>query len=88
MHRVLSRRYYMDELYEGELTDRVFYRSLCRFLDWFDRSLVDEVAEKMGWFGRNVGRALALLQTGQLQLYGTAITVGMGVIVIAYYLWG
>ena len=88
VHRVLSRRYYMDELYEGQLTDRVFLRSLCRFLDWFDRSLVDEVAEKMGWFGRNVGRAMALIQTGQLQAYGTAITVGLGVIVIAYYIWG
>ncbi len=88
VHRVLSRRYYMDELYEGQLTDRVFYRSLCDLLDRFDKNWVDEVAEKLGALGRNVGRAMALVQTGQLQAYGTAMTVGLGIIVIAYYIWG
>ena len=88
VHEVLTRKYYMDDLYERALMGRLFYRTGCALLDWFDRNIVDEVVEKVGWFGRNIGRAIAQLQTGQLQAYGTAIMVGIGIIVIAYFIWG
>ncbi|MBI4234405.1 MAG: hypothetical protein HY686_08195, partial [Chloroflexi bacterium] len=88
LYQMISRKYFMDDLYEGMLTGRLFYGAACGVLDWFDRSVVDGVADTVGWFGQNVGRGLARLQTGQLQAYGAAITIGVAAIVIAYLLWG
>jgi NADH-quinone oxidoreductase subunit L len=88
LHRLLSRKYYMDDLYERFLMGAVFYRVGCGLLDWLDRNVVDGTVDAMGWFGRNFGRALAQLQTGQLQGYGAAIALGIGIIVIVYLLKG
>ena len=77
---LLLRKYYFDELYETVLTGRVFYGSLAKSLDWVDKSIVDGAVRLVGSLGRNVGRAMAHAQTGQLQGYG--IVVSMGVIAI------
>ena len=29
--------------------------------------IVDEIVEKIGWIGKNIGRAISLVQTGQIQ---------------------
>ena len=88
LHRLLTKKYYFDALYEDALTGNVFYAKLCKVLDWFDRNIVDEVVEKTGWLNRNVGRTIVLLQTGQLQAYGMVMVIGVGAIVFVYYLWG
>ena len=75
-------------MYEDALTGNVFYKKVCKVLDWFDRNIVDEFVEKTGWFHRNVGRSIVLLQTGQLQAYGMVMLIGVGAIVFVYYLWG
>ena len=84
VHRILTQRYYMDHLYEGLIVRRVAYRGVFAFSDWFDRRIVDGVADVTGWFGRNSGKALAQLQTGQVQTYGIGIGVGAGIILLAY----
>ena len=84
----LSEKYYMDHLYEGQLVIRVFYRTICGSMDWFDRRIVDNVAEFTGWFSRNIGRAISLLQTGQVQVYGVAVSLGVALILVAYLIWG
>ena len=80
VYDLLFRKYYFDELYETLLTGRVFYSGAARLLDWVDKSIVDGVVRLVGSLGRNVGRAMAHVQTGQLQGYG--IVVSMGVIAI------
>ena len=81
---LLSRKYYFDELYEGILVTRVFYGGLARATDWADRSIVDRLVNAIGWLGANIGGALRQLQTGQLQGYGVAISVGILVIIGLY----
>ena len=88
LHRLISRKYYIDDLYERLFLTRVFYRAGCGVLDWADRAIVDGIADLVGWFNRNIGRALAQLQTGQLQGYGVAITTGVAILAAAYLLWG
>jgi NADH:ubiquinone oxidoreductase subunit 5 (subunit L)/multisubunit Na+/H+ antiporter MnhA subunit len=78
----------MDELYERLLMTNIFYRIGCGILDWADRAIVDGIVDLVGWFNRNIGRALAILQTGQLQVYGVAITAGIAVMVTIYLFWG
>jgi NADH-quinone oxidoreductase subunit L len=77
---LLYRKYYFDELYEDVIVRRVFYGGLAYMLDWFDRSVVDRIANFMGWLGANTGSALRQVQTGQLQAYGMAISIGILVI--------
>ncbi len=83
-HTLLSRRYYFDDLYEGVLTRKVLYLGLARSLDWADKALVDGAVRLVDRSGRNVGRAVAQLQTGQLQGYGVAISVGVLTIAAVY----
>ena len=87
LHRVLVRKYYVDELYEGLITRRLFYGRLALSLDWLDKNLVDGVVRTLDRLGRNVGRAIAQVQTGQLQGYGTVISVGVLVIFGIYLLF-
>ena len=85
---LLSRKYYMDHLYEDGIVRRGFYRVFTSILDWFDRSIVDGVADFVGMVSRNVGRAVSQLQTGQVQAYGVAIALGIVFILVGYLIWG
>ena len=81
VHVLLSRKYYFDEAYEGFLVVRLFYGGLARGLDWADKSIIDRLANGIGWLGANTGGALRQAQTGQLQGYGLAISVGILILV-------
>ncbi|MCY4654819.1 MAG: NADH-quinone oxidoreductase subunit L [Dehalococcoidia bacterium] len=85
-YTTLSRKYYFDELYEDILVRRIFYNGVARVLDWGDKNIVDWVADRIGWLGANVGTPLRQLQTGQIQQYGAAISVGI-LIMLGLYLW-
>jgi NADH-quinone oxidoreductase subunit L len=76
-HRILSRKYYMDEAYELYGVQRGLYGGLARALDWVDRAVVDRFVTTVGWFAVNIGGALRQVQTGQLQAYGVVISVGI-----------
>ena len=88
VRELLFRKYYMDELYEGVLVYRVFYQGGVRFLDWFDREVVDRIVEFIGLVSRNAGRAVAPLQNGQVQAYGVVVSLGMLLILGAYLVLG
>ena len=81
---VLAQRYYLDHLYEGLVVRRLLYRGLFRAADWTDSRIVDGMANLVGWTGRSVGRVGAQFQTGQVQAYGVAISLGIIVILAAY----
>ena len=85
-YTTLSRKYYFDELYEDILVRSVFYNGAARILDWGDKNVVDWAADRIGWLGANVGTPLRQLQTGQLQQYGAAISVGI-LVMLGLYLW-
>ena len=82
----LSRKYYFDEAYEEYLTRRTLYIGLARSLDWADKWIIDRMVNTIGWIGANTGSALRQAQTGQLQAYAAAISVGILVIVGVYLL--
>ena len=83
-YNLLSRKYYFDEAYEGQLVTRFLNGGLARALDWADKSIVDRLVNTIGWVGANTGSALRQVQTGQLQGYGMAISVGILVMVGLY----
>ncbi|MBI4337468.1 MAG: hypothetical protein HY683_06535, partial [Chloroflexi bacterium] len=87
LYTLLTRKYYMDDLYEKVVVGKLFYRGLCATLEWFDGTIVDGAVDGVGWLGRNLGKALARLQTGEVQAYGAGISLGLLVILIAYLVW-
>ena len=86
VYTLLIRKYYFDELYEDLIVRRFFYGGVARVLDWFDKSIIDRTGNIIGWLGANVGTALRQVQTGQLQEYGAAISVGI-LAIVGLYLW-
>ena len=85
-YKLLSAKYYFDELYEDLLVRRLFYGGVARVLDWGDKNIVDRIVNMIGWLGANVGGALRQFQTGQIQQYAAAISIGITVI-LGLYLW-
>ena len=85
-YMVLLRKYYFDEAYEEYIVKRGFYGGVARALDWGDKSIVDRVFNATGWLGAYIGGTLRQVQTGQLQGYGMAISVGI-VFIIGLYLF-
>ncbi len=88
LHRLLSRKYCMDELYEGVVVGRVFYRAFAGAVDWLDRTIVDGLVDFIAGVCRNLGRVLAHLQTGQVQFYGVVLVLGGLVIFVAFLIFG
>ena len=84
VHTLLSQRYYLDHIYEGLVVRRLLYQGIFRLSDWFDTRVVDGMVDLVAWTGRNVGRAAAQLQTGQVQVYGAATILGAIIILLTY----
>ena len=85
-YTVLSKKYYFDELYEDLIVRKAFYNGISWALDWGDKNIVDKLVNGVGWIGANVGTPLRQIQTGQLQQYGAAISVGI-LVMMGLYLW-
>ena len=83
VHVLLSRKYFVDDLYEDVIVRRVFYQGLARAVDWADRVLVDGVVDAIGLISRNLGPiGLTRFQTGEVQGYGLALTLGILLILL------
>jgi NADH-quinone oxidoreductase subunit L len=86
LHTLLSQKYYVDALYEGLIVRRSFYRVVAALANWIDRRIVDGIVDLVGWFFRNIGSAVARLQTGQVQGYATAVALGSLLIILGFLL--
>ena len=85
VHALLSRKYFVDELYEDVIVRRSFYNGLVRAADWVDRVLVDGVVDAIGLISRNLGpNFISRFQTGEVQAYGIALTLGILLILLGF----
>ena len=82
LSRAMRDRFYFDELYQGLIG--LTHEALARLADWFDRWIVAGLAVR-GIHGTTeiFGRALRLVQTGNLQTY--AFLFVAGVVVVLFY---
>ena len=79
LSRAMRSRFYFDELYEATVIR--LHDLLAAVSDWFDRWIVAGVAVR-GTHGTTelVGRALRLLQTGNLQTYAFLFALGVALV--------
>ncbi len=85
LYTLFSRKYWFDELYENIFVRKSLVNGSFVGLQKFDDNGVDGVVNGIANATIAGGRAIRKVQTGQLQLYG--LFIGIGVVAIALWLY-
>ncbi len=88
LHALLSRKYYMDELYEQLFVIRALQNGFNYFIELFDTYIVDGTVNGVASLTMGIGGRLRRVETGQLQAYGLAIAIGILIIMVVYFAVG
>ena len=88
IYTLVFRKYYFDELYENIIVKLVLMKNLFTGFSLFDSKGVDGAVNGVSEVITSGGRAIRHAQTGQLQLYGLFIGIGIAVIGICVYVFG
>jgi NADH-quinone oxidoreductase subunit L len=87
-YTLFSRKYWFDELYEGVIVKIALVGGLFAGFQLFDSYGVDGVVNGVASGAIATGRAIRRAHTGQLQLYGLFIGIGILAIILCLYLFG
>ena len=87
-YTLFSRKYYFDELYENIIVKISLIGGLFAGLEKIDTYIVDGTVNTVAKGAYAEGRALRKLQTGQLQLYGLVIGIGILAIILVLFVFG
>ena len=81
LSRAMRDRFYFDEIYSGLIA--ITHEAVSRFANWFDRWIIAGLGVR-GLHGSTeiVGRALRLVQTGNLQTYAFLFVAGLVLILL------
>jgi NADH-quinone oxidoreductase subunit L len=88
LYTLFSRKYWFDELYERVIVVRVLVDGIFWALSIFDSRVVDGAVNGVASGTAEASGAMRRAQTGQLQVYGIAIAVGVIAIAACFYLFG
>jgi NADH-quinone oxidoreductase subunit L len=82
LHTLFSSKYWIDELYEDFIGQRLLSDNLFGSMKFFDSKGIDGAVNGVANTVVATGRAVRKIQSGQLQLYGMFIILGLLAIVI------
>jgi NADH-quinone oxidoreductase subunit L len=88
LYTTFLRKYWFDELYEDIIVRWVLMRGLFAGFEFFDTRGVDGAVNGVANGVTATGRVLRRVNTGQLQLYGLFMGIGVVVIILAVYFFG
>ncbi|MBA7691529.1 hypothetical protein ES703_100074 [subsurface metagenome] len=88
LYTLLSRKYWFDELYENIFVGKVLVNGFFAGLQQFDNKGVDGAVNGVANATMAGSRAIRRAQTGQLQLYGLFIGIGILAIILCIYFFG
>jgi NADH-quinone oxidoreductase subunit L len=88
LYTLFSRKYWFDELYERVIVVRVLVDGIFWALNVFDSRVVDGAVNGVASGTAEASGAMRRAQTGQLQLYGITIAIGVVAIAVCFYLFG
>ena len=88
LHTLFYRKYWFDELYENIIVKNALLKGLFASFEQFDNRVVDGAVNGVADGAIASGRAVRYAQTGQLQLYGLFIGIGILAIVFVIYFFG
>jgi NADH-quinone oxidoreductase subunit L len=87
-YNLFSRKYWLDELYENIIVRLALLKGLFAGLQVFDSYGVDGAVNGIASGAIATGKAIRKAHTGQLQLYGLFIGIGIIVIILCLYFFG
>jgi NADH-quinone oxidoreductase subunit L len=85
---VVYQKYFFDKLYEDIIVKLVLIKNVFTGFQLFDNTGVDGAVNGTADIVMSGGRAIRRVQTGQLQLYGLFIGIGIAIIAICVYIFG
>jgi NADH-quinone oxidoreductase subunit L len=88
LYTLFYRKYWFDELYENIIVKLTLLKGLFAGLQVFDSYGVDGAVNGVASATITGGRAIRRAHTGQLQLYGLFIGIGILAIIICLYFFG
>jgi len=88
LYNLFLHKYWLDELYENVFVGKVLLKGFFAVLQVFDVYVVDGAVNGIASGAMATGRAIRKAHSGQLQLYGLFIGIGIIVIVACFYLFG
>jgi len=88
LYRLFLNKYWLDELYEKVFVGGVLQRGFFAVLQFFDVYGVDGAVNGVASGAMATGRAIRKAHSGQLQLYGLFIGIGIVIIVVCLYIFG
>jgi len=88
LYTLFSRKYYFDELYEDIIVRKVLLNGLFAGFQSFDNKIIDGAVNGVANSTIATGKAVRQAQTGQLQLYGMFIGIGVLAIILVIYFFG
>ena len=86
LHRLLSNKYYVDEIYDAAVVQPVEIVSEDGLWKGVDVGLIDRVVNGVGGLVDGAGQVLRLFQTGSVRMYATSLFLG-AVVILGYFLW-
>jgi NADH-quinone oxidoreductase subunit L len=85
VHRVLSNKYYVDEIYDAAIVQPVQIVSEDGLWKGVDVGVIDRVVNGTGSLVGGAGEVLRLFQTGSVRAYATSLFLGV-VVILGYFL--
>ncbi|MBI2980506.1 MAG: NADH-quinone oxidoreductase subunit L [Chloroflexi bacterium] len=88
LYTLFYRKYWFDELYENIIVKIALLKGIFAGLQQIDTYGVDGIVNGLASTAIGGGRAIRRSQTGQLQLYGLFIGIGILAIILVIYVFG
>ncbi len=88
LYTLFIRKYWMDELYEDIIVRKALIGGLFAGFQLIDTNVIDGVVNGVANTAMASGKAIRRAYTGQLQLYGLFIGIGILAIILCLYFFG
>ncbi|MBE9482703.1 MAG: NADH-quinone oxidoreductase subunit L, partial [Chloroflexi bacterium] len=88
LYTLFIRKYWMDELYEDVIVKKALIGGFFAGLQFFDNRVIDGVVNGVANTAMACGKTIRRAYTGQLQLYGLFIGIGILAIILCLYFFG
>ena len=86
LYRLLSNKYYVDEIYDAAIVQPVEIVSEDGLWKGVDVGLIDRAVNGVGGLVGGASEVLRLFQTGSVRVYATSVFLG-AVVILGYFLW-
>jgi len=86
VHRVLSNKYYVDEIYDAAVVQPIHIISEDGLWKGVDAGVIDRAVNGVGRAVGGSGEVLRRVQTGSVRTYAASLFFGV-VLILGYYLW-